>query len=81
MILFGAGGTLVEVFHDSALALPPLNRTLARRLMERTKIYTALKGVRGQASVNMEGLESLLTRFSRLVAEQTDIAEVDVKIA
>src|SRR5262249_21908588 len=61
VILFGAGGVLVEVFHDSALALPPLNRTLARRLMERTKIYEALKGVRGQKPVNLEGLESLLT--------------------
>ena len=39
VILFGAGGVLVEVWKDQALALPPLNRTLARRLMERTRIY------------------------------------------
>jgi len=44
VLLFGTGGVFVEVFKDHALALPPLNRTLARRLMERTQIYAALKG-------------------------------------
>jgi acetyltransferase len=44
VLLFGAGGQLVEVFRDYALGLPPLNTTLARRMMERTKIYGALKG-------------------------------------
>ncbi len=44
VLLFGAGGQLVEVFKDRALALPPLNTTLARRMMEQTKIYTALQG-------------------------------------
>ena len=44
VLLFGTGGQLVEVFKDRALALPPLNTTLARRMMEQTKIYKALKG-------------------------------------
>jgi acetyltransferase len=78
VLLFGLGGTLVEVFKDSALGLPPLTATLARRMMERTKIYTALKGVRGQASVDMAALEQLLVRFSELVVEQPAIAELDV---
>jgi acetyltransferase len=78
VILFGAGGVLVEVFHDSALALPPLNRPLARRLMERTKIYQALKGVRGRKAVNLEALEMLLARFSGLVTDIVDIQEVDL---
>jgi acetyltransferase len=78
VVLFGAGGVLVEVFKDRALALPPLNRTLARRLMERTKIYDALQGVRGQRGVSMEQLESLLVNFSRLVAEFPEIAEIDI---
>ena len=51
VILFGAGGVLVEVFKDSALGLPPLNRTLARRLMERTTIFKALQGVRGRRAL------------------------------
>jgi acetyltransferase len=46
VLLFGTGGQLVEVFKDRALALPPLSSTLARRLMEKTKIFTALQGVR-----------------------------------
>ena len=50
VLLFGMGGQLVEVFKDRALGLPPLNTTLARRMMEQTKIYTALKGVRGRAA-------------------------------
>src|SRR5205823_13134580 len=54
VILFGAGGVLVEVFQDRSLGLPPLNRTLARRLMERTKIYRALQGVRGQKAVDLD---------------------------
>ncbi len=78
VLLFGLGGTLVEVFKDSALGLPPLTATLARRMMERTKIYTALKGVRGQASVDMAALEQLLVRFSELVVEQPAIAELDI---
>jgi len=78
VLLFGSGGQLVEVYKDSAVALPPLNTTLARRLMERTKIYTALKGVRGRASVDMHALESLLVRFSQLVVENPLIKECDI---
>ncbi|HEY7308618.1 MAG TPA: bifunctional acetate--CoA ligase family protein/GNAT family N-acetyltransferase [Gemmataceae bacterium] len=78
VILFGAGGILVEVFKDRALGLPPLNRTLARRLMERTKIYEALQGVRGQKPVNLEVLETLLARFSLLLVDFPDILEIDL---
>jgi acetyltransferase len=78
VLLFGMGGQLVEVFKDSALALPPLNLTLARRLIEQTKIYEALKGVRGRAPVDLRALEQLLVNFSQLVAEQPWIKEVDI---
>ncbi|WP_321473048.1 bifunctional acetate--CoA ligase family protein/GNAT family N-acetyltransferase [uncultured Paludibaculum sp.] len=78
VLLFGMGGQLVEVFKDRALALPPLNSTLARRMMERTKIYKALKGVRGRAPVDLAGLEQLLVAFSRLVVEQPWIKELDI---
>ncbi|MEZ4618507.1 MAG: acetate--CoA ligase family protein [Caldilineaceae bacterium] len=70
VLLFGAGGTLVEVFRDRALALPPLNTTLARRMMEETKIYTALQGIRGRKAIDLDALERLLVRFSQLVVEQ-----------
>ncbi len=78
IILFGSGGVLVEVFKDNALALPPLNRTLARRLMERTKIFRALKGIRGLKPVDFDALETLLVRFSQLLTDHSDIAEMDI---
>jgi acetyltransferase len=78
VLLFGAGGPLVEILHDSALGLPPLNSTLARRLMERTRIDKALDGVRGRPAVDRAALERTLVRFSQLVAENPRIAEIDV---
>ncbi len=78
VLLFGTGGQLVEVFKDRALALPPLNATLARRMMERTKIFTALKGVRGRKATNILALEQLLVRFSQLIVEQPWISELDI---
>jgi acetyltransferase len=78
IILFGAGGVLVEVFQDRALGLPPLNRTLARRLMERTRIFSALQGIRGQAPVPLHELEMLLVRFSYLLCDFLDIQEIDI---
>ncbi|MBV8268153.1 MAG: bifunctional acetate--CoA ligase family protein/GNAT family N-acetyltransferase [Planctomycetaceae bacterium] len=78
VLLFGTGGQLVEVLHDRALALPPLTSTLARRMMERTRIFTALKGVRGRDPVDLAALEQLLVRFSQLVVEQPGIKEIDI---
>ncbi len=78
VILFGTGGQLVEVFKDSALALPPLNSTLALRMMEQTKILKALKGVRGRKPIDLAALEELLVRFSQLVVEQPWIKEIDI---
>jgi len=78
VLLFGTGGQLVEVFKDRALGLPPLNATLARRMMERTKIFTALKGVRGRKAADLAALDQLLVRFSQLVVEQPWIAEIDI---
>jgi acetyltransferase len=78
VLLFGTGGQLVEVFQDRALALCPLNTTLARRMMEQTKIYKALKGLRGRKPVDLAALEVLLVRFSSLVAEHCWIKEIDI---
>ena len=78
VLLFGAGGQLVETFKDRTLGLPPLNATLARRMMERTRIYEALHGARGEQPVDLAALEQLLVRFSHLVAEQPRIKEIDI---
>ncbi len=78
VLLFGMGGQLVEVFKDRALALPPLNTTLARRMIEQTRIFSALQGVRGRQPVDLTALEQLLVRFSQLVVEQRWIKEIDI---
>ena len=78
VMLFGSGGKLVEVYRDRALGLPPLNSTLALRMMERTRIFRALLGVRGRGPVDLRALEGLLVRFSRLVVEQRWIREIDI---
>lgn len=78
VLLFGMGGQLVEVFKDRALAIPPLNRHLAQQLMSKTKIYTALKGVRGKKAVDMAYLEQILVNFSKMIVENPRIQECDI---
>lgn len=78
VILFGTGGQLVEIYKDSALALPPLNAKLAHSLMEKTKIFQALKGVRGKKSVNIASLEDILVRFSQMIVDNPWIKESDI---
>ena len=78
VMLFGTGGQLVEVFADRALSLPPLTSTLARRMMEQTKIFKALQGTRGRKPVDLIALEALLVRFSQLIVEQRWIREIDI---
>jgi acetyltransferase len=78
VLLFGRGGQMVEIENDRALALPPLNSTLARRMIEQTRISKALRGVRGLPGVNMEALETLMVRFSNLIIENPRIKEVDI---
>ncbi len=78
VLLFGLGGQLVEVFKDHSLALPPLNTTLARRLMEQTQIFKALQGVRGRKPVDLGRLERLLVRFSQLVLDLPMVKEIDI---
>lgn len=77
-LLFGTGGQLVEVFKDRALGLPPLTMTLAKFLIEKTKIYEALKGVRGKKPVDIEELQRILVRFSLLISENPRIKECDI---
>jgi acetyltransferase len=76
VLLFGAGGRLLDYFKDHALALPPLNMTLARRVMEQTRIYSALRDSR--SNIDLRALEQLLVHFSLLVVEQRWIKEIDI---
>ena len=78
VLLFGSGGTMTEILQDRSLSLPPLNTTLARRMMEKTNIYRALQGFRGSKAIDLKKLELLLVRFSQLIVEQYAIAEIDI---
>jgi acetyltransferase len=77
-IMFGMGGTMVELFKDVAIGLPPLNRTLAKRIMKETKFYSLLKGYRNLPSANIELLEEILVRFSQMLVDFPQIKEVDI---
>ena len=78
VILFGMGGTLTEVIADKAIGLPPLNTTLAKRLVERTKVSKVLSGFRNKPPVNKEFLEEILVRLSHLVTDFPEIREIDI---
>jgi acetyltransferase len=78
IILFGMGGIGVELFKDYAIGIPPLNQTLARRLMEETKVYQLLKGYRNLPPANIKLLEEILVRFSQMLVDFPQIKEVDI---
>jgi len=78
VILFGMGGIGVELFKDFAIGLPPLNQTLARRLMEETKVYQLLKGYRNMPPANVKLLEEILVRFSQMLVDFPQLVEVDI---
>ncbi|MFH2064349.1 MAG: bifunctional acetate--CoA ligase family protein/GNAT family N-acetyltransferase [Pseudomonadota bacterium] len=78
VILFGMGGILAELLEDRAIALPPLNRLLASRLMESTRVHRMLKGYRNIPPVNQEYLEEILIRLSQLVTDFPQIVELDI---
>jgi acetyltransferase len=78
VILFGMGGILAEIINDRAISLPPLNRLLARRLMEQTNVYRLLKGYRNIEPANIALLEEILIRVSQLVTDFPEIEELDI---
>jgi acetyltransferase len=77
-LLFGQGGTAVEIMADKALALPPLNMRLACEVMERTRIYRLLQGYRGQPAVNLEAVALTLIKVSQLVIDFPELQEIDI---
>ena len=77
-MVFGQGGTAVEVIADRALALPPLNTALAHDLISRTRVYRVLEGYRDHPSADLAAIEQTLVKLSQLVAELPEVAELDV---
>jgi acetyltransferase len=79
VILFGHGGTQTEFFKDIAVGLPPLNQTLARRLIEQTKIYHPLThGLRDKHPVDLRLLDEALVKLSNLIVDFPEISEIDI---
>ncbi|MEW6251350.1 MAG: bifunctional acetate--CoA ligase family protein/GNAT family N-acetyltransferase [Planctomycetota bacterium] len=78
VVLFGRGGTAVEVIADSSTGLPPINMSLARYLIERTQVYKLLKGYRDRPPVNFDALCLALIQVSQLVVDRPEIIELDV---
>jgi acetyltransferase len=77
-LLFGAGGTAVEVIKDTAHALPPLDLKLARDLIRQTRVYRLLEGYRNQPAANIDAIAEVLVRISSLVASHPEIRELDI---
>ncbi len=78
VILFGMGGIAAEVIKDFSIGLPPLNQTLAKMLMEETKVYKMLQGFRGRPPAHRKELEKILVGFANLIIDFPEIAEIDI---
>jgi acetyltransferase len=78
VILFGHGGTAVELIGDRAVALPPLNRVLAAELIARTRIARLLSGFRDHPGTDRAAIEEVLIRISQLMADFPEICELDI---
>lgn len=78
VVSFGSGGTMVEVMQDSAIALPPLNRRLARDLIQRTRVARLLGEFRQMPGVDLELLIDILLRVSTLACELPWVREMDI---
>ncbi len=78
VLLFGQGGTGVEVLADKALALPPLNLTLARDAMARTRIWNLLRGYRARKPAAIDEIAATLIKISQLVIDFPEIVELDI---
>ncbi|HSI61420.1 MAG TPA: bifunctional acetate--CoA ligase family protein/GNAT family N-acetyltransferase [Ideonella sp.] len=78
VIVFGAGGVMIELIDDRAMELPPLNQFLARRLIERSRVAETLGEWRGASGVDLECLEHVLLRVSDMVCALPQLREMDI---
>jgi len=78
VIVFGQGGTAVEVIRDSAIALPPLNPSLARSQMAHTRVWRLLQAYRGKPAAAIDAVADVLIRLGQLAADHAEIRELDI---
>jgi len=77
-IMFGAGGTMVEILRDNAVSLPPLNEVLANRLIDRTRVSRLLDAFRDRHAVDRAAVVRVLLQVSDIVCELPEITELDI---
>lgn len=78
VVLFGQGGTAVEIIQDMEIAIPPLNMHLAREAMSRTRVYRLLESYRGKPAADMESIALTLIKVSQLICDIAEIQELDI---
>jgi len=78
VVVFGRGGTAVEIINDKALALPPLDLQLARSLIERTRVSRLLRGYRDVPTVKQDAVEMVLVKIAQMAADIPEIRELDI---
>ena len=78
LLMFGSGGIYVEVFKDVSFRLAPINELSARNMIESTKAYKLLSGIRGEKPSDIESIIECLQRLSQLVIDFPEIQEIDI---
>jgi acetyltransferase len=78
VLLFGRGGTAVEVINDTTLALPPLNMNLARYVIQRTRVFRELQGYRDHKPADLDAICGVLVKLANLVGDFDEIVELDI---
>ncbi len=78
VVVFGRGGTAVEIINDKALALPPLDLQLARDLIERTRVSRLLRGYRDVPAVKQDAVAMVLVKLAQMAADIPEIRELDI---
>jgi len=78
VIVFGRGGTAVEIINDKALALPPLDLKLARELIERTRVSRLLRAYRDVPAVKPDAVAMVLVKLAQMAADIPEIRELDI---
>ena len=81
LVMVGMGGVYTNFFQDVAFGLAPLTKLEAIKMLEQTKIFTLLKGVRGESPSDIDAIIDTLLRISLLVSDFPEIIELDVNDA
>jgi acyl-CoA synthetase (NDP forming) len=77
-LMFGFGGTFVEVMKDVSFRIAPITEADAREMITEVKAYPILQGIRGQPPADIAVLGKILLNVSKLVMDYPEIRELDL---